>query len=97
MVYLAVHSFAEATENQDMLDKVMLAATQLNNGAASSTVAASQVPSGQRFDTMASLSRGFANQREAREAGALAAAHSERDDVDVEAAEERGDTGQYAR
>jgi methyl-accepting chemotaxis protein len=50
LVYLAIHSFAEATENQDMLDKVLMAATQLNKGAASTSVAVAQVSSGQRFD-----------------------------------------------
>ncbi|MDB6143446.1 MAG: methyl-accepting chemotaxis protein [Pseudomonas sp.] len=50
LVYLAIHSFAEATENQDMLDKVLVAATQLNSGAASTQMGDTRVSSGQRFD-----------------------------------------------
>ena len=48
-------------------------------------------------DAMAGLGRGLADQREAREAGALAAADGERVDVDVEAAEERRHAREHAR
>ena len=47
-------------------------------------------------DAVAGLGGGLADQREAREAGSLAAAHGERVDVDVEAAEERGHAREHA-
>ncbi|MGV8920910.1 MAG: methyl-accepting chemotaxis protein [Pseudomonas sp.] len=50
LVYLAINSLAEANENQDVLDKVLLAAEQLNHGAGSSQVVQGHVSSGQRFD-----------------------------------------------
>ncbi len=48
-------------------------------------------------DAMAGFGRGLADQRQPRKAGALAAAHGERVDVDVEAAEERGHAREHAR
>jgi hypothetical protein len=45
---------------------------------------------------MAGFGRGLADQREAREAQALAAADGERVDVDVEAAEQRCHARQHA-
>ncbi|KIR17951.1 Methyl-accepting chemotaxis protein PctC [Pseudomonas fluorescens] len=50
LIYLANQSLADATENQDVLDKVLLAAAQLSNDAGRQRSEGAKVSSSERFD-----------------------------------------------
>ncbi|WP_460159163.1 hypothetical protein [Pseudomonas sp. S1_H07] len=50
LIYLANQSLADATENQDVLDKVLVAAAQLSNDAGRQRSEGAKVSSSERFD-----------------------------------------------
>lgn len=55
LIYLAVHSHTDAVENQDLLDKILLAAARLDNKGVSGTQSHAVEHSSQRFDDFLSL------------------------------------------